>query len=642
MTTAVSDIDFAAIVYINPNTSNVSIKGFTIDGDNTLLTSGFLGTNGADIDAADGISTYETGVNNLSVSNNIIQNLSYFGVTLYDYPAAVPSSSHVILNNLIPRFRNLCYRWKSIDYWGGGLLLYNNQYAAVTDNCMENVRLGIQTGNFHLANPGAPASQVISGNSIQARRLGIFHNLHYSNASPITFSDNTITGLNDANELNGVIGIELASLSVGSVTQDNNINLTGLTTNSTGIEVWNVKNTTPAAISGGSVMGVNTGLFLNNYEGYDSDAADGAHASVTNMTITPNASGTGIRVLDSPSSTSHAAVSLDINAGVAVNGGATGLSVENPSASISGGSLDNLALNTTSGIYVQLLSNAGNLDGTAVAFDGTIGSAMTLPQLFATEDKIWHKIDDKSLGFVTVKASNSYVTDMATAAATNNDYTRIRNAVELSANNWTVNLKGTFDWTEANASASWALGNDEVVSTGDDYGILIPANLNGVTFTAPEGLGTATIHGPGDLPTANLEGVLYFDASGDNQGWTMSNIIYDDFDMPIGMFFGAGGGTDAYNNTTITNNTFNIATDLNVVDAPADPNQNIGIHYAFGTNQTISNNTFNVPGNGVSNGTNFSTTAVMQSNTSGGAVYDGLQITGNTINILNAQSASQK
>jgi parallel beta-helix repeat protein len=638
LTSAISDIDFAAIVYINPNTSNVSIKGFTIDGDNTALTSTYLGTNGADIDAAEGISTYETGVNNLTVSNNIIQNLSYFGVTLYDYPAAVPSSGHVISNNLI---RNLgTYDAGSgIDRWGGGVLLYNNQYAAITDNCMTNVRLGIQTGNFHLANPGAPASQVISGNSIQARRLGVFHNLHYSNASPITFSNNTITGLNNANEPSGVIGIELASLSVGSTTQGNNIDLTGIATNSTGIEVWNVKNTAPAAISGGSLMGVNTGLFLNNYEGYNSDAADGAHASVTNLTITPNASGTGIRVLDSPSSTTHAAVSLDINAGVAVNGGATGLSVENGSASISGGSLDNLALNTTSGNYVQLLSNAGNLDGTTVAFDGTIGSGMTLPQLFATEDKIWHKIDGKALGFVTVKATNSYVTDIATAAATNNDYTRIRNAVELSANNWTVNLKGTFDWTEANAAASWALGNDDVASTGDDYGILVPANLNGVTFTAPEGLGTATIEGPGDLPTANLEGVLYFDATGDNQGWTMSNIVYDDFDMPIGMFFGAGG-TDAYNNTTITNNTFNIATDLNVVDAPADPNQNIGIHYAFGTNQTISNNTFNVPGNGVSNGTNFSTTAVMQSNTSGGAVYDGLQITGNTINILNAQSAS--
>ncbi|MBK7695424.1 MAG: hypothetical protein IPI30_14220 [Saprospiraceae bacterium] len=69
-------------------------------------------------------------------------------------------------------------------------------------------------------------------------------------------------------------------------------------------------------------------------------------------------------------------------------------------------------------------------------------------------------------------------------------------------------------------------------------------------------------------------------------------------------------------------------------------NQNIGLHYSFGTNQTISNNTFNIPGDGVSNGANFSSTVAMQSNTSGGAVYNGLSISGNTINILNAQSAN--
>ena len=31
-----------------------------------------------------------------------------------------------------------------------------------------------------------------------------------------------------------------------------------------------------------------------------------------------------------------------------------------------------------------------------------------------------------------------------------------------------------------------------------------------------------------------------------------------------------------------------MATDLNATVAPADVNQNIGLHYAFGTNQTIS------------------------------------------------------
>jgi hypothetical protein len=38
-----------------------------------------------------------------------------------------------------------------------------------------------------------------------------------------------------------------------------------------------------------------------------------------------------------------------------------------------------------------------------------------------------------------------------------------------------------------------------------------------VTFTA-DNLGDATIQGPGDVPTFDLEGVFFFDG-GDNQNW---------------------------------------------------------------------------------------------------------------------------
>ena len=176
-----------------------------------------------------------------------------------------------------------------------------------------------------------------------------------------------------------------------------------------------------------------------------------------------------------------------------------------------------------------------------------------------------------------------------------------------------------------------------MASTVDDYSVYVAANLNGVTFTGTLGLGTAFINGPGDLAGANLEGALVFDG-GDNQNWTISNMTFSGLDMPIGMFNGAGG-SDAYNGTTITNNIINLPNDLNTTVAPADVNQNIGIHYSFGTNQTISNNVINIPGDGVSAAPNYSSMVGMQSNTSGGAVYNGLLITGNTINIQNAQFA---
>lgn len=224
-----------------------------------------------------------------------------------------------------------------------------------------------------------------------------------------------------------------------------------------------------------------------------------------------------------------------------------------------------------------------------------------------------------------------------TPTALDNDYTRIKNAIAGAMNNDTINLTGNFDWTEANAAASWALGNDGAANTLDDYSILVPPNLNNVTFTASS-LGVATIQGPGDLAGVNLEGVLVFDG-GDNQGWTISNIRFVDFDLSIAFFFGAGG-VDAFNNTHIINNYIKIAQDLNATVAPADVNQNIGIHYSFGKNQVISGNTIEFSGDGVSDGANTSTQVGMQSNTNGGPTYDGLQITDNILRVFNAQSAA--
>ncbi|MBL0052703.1 MAG: right-handed parallel beta-helix repeat-containing protein [Bacteroidetes bacterium] len=413
---ATADIVLREIMHVAA--SNVTISGFTIDGDNPLLTSGFTSTNGADIDAAEGVTVYETAINNLTVTNNIIQNLSYFGVTLYDYPAGLPSSGHVISNNKI-RDLGTYDASSTIDYWGGGVLLYNNQYAAVTNNCMTNVRLGVQTGNFSQANPGLAASQFITGNSIQARRIGVFHNLHYTTASGYTINNNTFTGLANANE-SGVIGIELASLSVPSFAIDNNINLTGVSTNTTGYEIWNVKNTFPASISGGTVSNVNTGIFANNYEGYSSDAPDGAHAVVTDITVTPNAAGTGVRVLDSPSSTLHANVVLNVTNSF-ITGGTDGvkfegLSVNGPinNNSITGNS--NKSINATAYTGGTAIDVTCNWYGSAVA--GVVATEITgnvtyIPYLNNGTD------NSAAQGFQPVPGSCLGITVTLTIAGTN-------------------------------------------------------------------------------------------------------------------------------------------------------------------------------------------------------------------------------
>ncbi len=336
-------------------TSNVSINGLTIDGNNTALTSGWLGTNGADINAAEGITIYDASpvVNNLTVSNNIIQNLGYFGVTLFgasDYSDANSSKTgHVISNNLI---RNMGYygTGNGYDRWGGGILLYNSHYAHVVDNVMTNVRIGIQTGNYQTAHVGMAPYGTISNNMIQTRYSGIFYNLH--RFSPWTISGNTITGLDNATEAASATrpwrGMFLSSLgnNMGATNITNNtINGSGITlftTGKEGINVWNVQDNAAPNISDGSITGVETGIFLNNYEGYASNADDGAHATINDVDIT--ATNIGVRILDSASSTTHAKVNGTVT-NCTISGGLEGVKFEQTASGAAGG---NISSNTIS------------------------------------------------------------------------------------------------------------------------------------------------------------------------------------------------------------------------------------------------------------------------------------------------------
>ncbi len=234
------------------------------------------------------------------------------------------------------------------------------------------------------------------------------------------------------------------------------------------------------------------------------------------------------------------------------------------------------------------------------------------------------------------------VTPAITPTATDNDYTRINNAVHSIANGGTITLNGTFNWTEANAAASWALGSDGQTGgtfSDDDYTVSAPANLNGVTVTAAS-LGAATIQGPGDLAAVNLEGVFYFGSGSPNQNWTISNLRIVNFDIAIFFNFN-GGDLHVYDGTKLLNNYILVARDLNATVAPADVNQNIGIHYSFGDNILISNNIIELHGDGVSDSANskFSTEIAMQSNNSSNA-FENLQITNNIVRVLNAQSSN--
>ena len=315
------------MIYVAAGADNSTIKGFLLNGDNPGLTSGVL-LNGADIDAEEGIASYE-GVGGMTVSNNIIRNFSYTGIDFYNYNnGGAATSGNTISNNLIQNLGGGGFGY------GIGVLIYNNFYADVIDNDIEGVRVGIQTGNFSNANPGVTAS--ISGNEISATRRGIFYNLHYSGATPFVVEDNTITATDDPSApgntqwIGILIGSQQTAVSANFI--DNTIDGSATTIATTaGYSVWNTPTTGDLNIIGGSVTGVDYGVWVNNFEGYASDG-DNTHVTVDGVEI--SASQIGVYVLDSASNTNGSSVTATITGNTEISGASVaGIKVEGADAS---------------------------------------------------------------------------------------------------------------------------------------------------------------------------------------------------------------------------------------------------------------------------------------------------------------------
>lgn len=636
---AVSGITWTNDAIFKVTASDVSINGFTIDGDNPLITTGYSSTTTADIDAGLGVSVGGTGINNLKVSNNIIQNLTLFAV----YGESTNTTGHLVQNNLI-RDLGTYDTTSGVPYWGGGVYIGNKTYANILDNVMENVRIGVQTGQFGAVEPAPQLSHNISGNIIQARKRGIFFNEHY-NGTPFVVSNNNISALQNAIETswNGML---IAGQWNNSSTFTNNIiDGSGKTTGtSKGIEVWRVKEIAQPLISGGTISNVDIGLYLNNFEGdnNNNDAPQGTFATASEMTISPNTGGVGIRILDSNSST-HGPVQITLGTNMIVNGGANGLVLENASAKVIS-PLGNLALNSQTSKYIKLIGNANDIDATSVLFDAKLGSAMTDTELFATEDKIDHKIDLATLGLVTVKSNSFYVTTNSFVSP--NTSPLIQRAIDAASN-------GDVIAVDAGTYAENVLVNKslELYGAGE-----------GVTTIIPSFVGAAPPSCPGSDCTgasnvikiaANNVHLHDFSIDGNNPALTSGIVISGvDIDARNGIISDGSSGRSnlEINKVTVSNIylraiypqfTTNMNVHHNTVSNVRGPSGSIAI-MSWASSGTMSNNTvFDVNDAIVANhslGITFSNNTVTNSDSGihsdnngsgGGATAD--VITGNTI-----------
>jgi uncharacterized repeat protein (TIGR01451 family) len=243
----------------------VSLDGLIVDGDNPSLNSSVggnpLNLNGSNPDAAAGMFASGSGI---TVQNVVLRNLPGAGVFAY-MDSDVGGDNQIQLN----RFTNIT----NPSTWGLGIYAGHNFYAQISDNLMDQVRVGMQIENNSSANTGAQAPAVLR-NEIHATRTGIFHNLFYGSASTYTYSDNTVIAALNAAQIGQWNGMQIESMGGTQTVVINNNYIDGSALASTRIRVgyllnnWTSSLSATTAINGGSVSNVDAGVLATDATNY--------------------------------------------------------------------------------------------------------------------------------------------------------------------------------------------------------------------------------------------------------------------------------------------------------------------------------------------------------------------------------------
>ncbi|WP_088252982.1 FG-GAP-like repeat-containing protein [Fimbriiglobus ruber] len=429
--------------------NNVTVEGFTIQGSITGTppvgqSSGFTLSSGTTVYAAAGISnsadvtSTATDISGLTVQNNVIKDFTQFGVD-GDTSSGAVSTGNTIANNVI---QDIPENNPGSGFYGQGVVVADNFYAAITGNTITNVRTGIQTdNNYTSAGAFAPS---ISNNIVSATVKGIYLNLQYSAASPFAITGNTITQADGTVSPAYNVGLLVQSIYNGVTTNIQGNNVSGFLY---GVEFAGNSATTPVEVQGGTLSGNTYGVWATNND-YFYPANFNTTAALSGVAITD--SKTAAIWVDSTSqsmagtSDTTDTVSLAVGGGTTVTGGPTGLLIAGSLSNITGNALGTVSFAGVSGDDITLAAGAlvgQTLDATAATYDGVVGTAATPTQGYAIADKVTDYIDNPALGFVRITPATVYVTpksESTTAGA-------VQRGVTAAANNDTVDVAaGTY------------------------------------------------------------------------------------------------------------------------------------------------------------------------------------------------------
>lgn len=220
----------------------------------------------------------------------------------------------------------------------------------------------------------------------------------------------------------------------------------------------------------------------------DGLSISGSYRRPTLASSDPTGPGYGLVFMNYSSVTNVSLDDVDVNVNdghaLFVAGLTTTLNLSNTSLNAQNSNAAHILVGTSTQNVV-----ASNVDATGVTFASIAASTATLPQLFAIEDKIVHKVDVDVLGFVRVKTANVYVTPLSNIPPFT-PAPDIQRGVNAASSGDTINIAaGTYT---GNVDASTG-GKDLKLSAGNSPAqVTINGNLtlNSGDTLAIEALGT--------------------------------------------------------------------------------------------------------------------------------------------------------
>jgi ELWxxDGT repeat protein len=230
--------------------TDITIDGFTIDGNNTSIKSGVL-VNGVDVNAATGIFNDDNVVSNITVKNNIVKNTGTYGIGMFR--TFGNTTGPVVSGNVFAQNR--------VDNIGGrGILFAYSAYGSIINNYITRCgNSGVWFSQINVANVNNSPG-IVSGNYIEAGNVGMQSSSLGINASAVYYQNNHIAGQSAS-----ALGLSLILANPSGIVVSNN-KFTGLSTGIACNNSGNQNNMITVTINNNSFENISNLIFniLNN------------------------------------------------------------------------------------------------------------------------------------------------------------------------------------------------------------------------------------------------------------------------------------------------------------------------------------------------------------------------------------------